>query len=91
MFLIQNVTRPVSRRASEETEPPAYSDLYSRDDSLMDRIVVSLDLDYDDDRYYGDDDNNDDDQDGNDEDDDDHGGCDYQDDDNDDDEDDDWI
>ena len=30
-----------SRRASEETEPPAYSELYSRDDSVMDRIVVS--------------------------------------------------
>ena len=39
------MNRPSSRRASEETEPPAYSDLYSRDDSVMDRIVVSLNLD----------------------------------------------
>ena len=35
------LTRLSSRRASEETEPPAYSELYSRDDSVMDRIVVS--------------------------------------------------
>ena len=26
-----------------ETEPPAYSDLYSRDSSQLDRLVVSVD------------------------------------------------
>jgi hypothetical protein len=31
---------PGSRRPSEETEPPAYSELYSREDSQLDRIVV---------------------------------------------------
>ena len=45
--MTMTMNRPSSRRASEETEPPAYSDLYSRDDSLMDRIVVSLNVDDD--------------------------------------------
>ena len=37
------VGREQSVASLAETEPPAYSDLYSRDSSQLDRLVVSVD------------------------------------------------
>ena len=42
-FLCPGVGREQSVASLAETEPPAYSDLYSRDSSQLDRLVVSVD------------------------------------------------
>ena len=41
LFYYPGVRSHQSQESVTETEPPAYSDLYSRDNSQLDRLVVS--------------------------------------------------